>query len=274
MKSISTLILMLLLSSNLIVGQGYVIEYKVSERANQKKGMLYVDEKQSIYRTFSLGSNSSGNSTQSKPDNEVIADAMKNVEAKRATVNTTNKPILYRNLSAENTVIFVESFIPQRPVVEDTWAIQHWQISTETKQLGKYNCVKATGAFRGREYTVWFAKELPISAGPWKLAGLPGIILEAESVDGFYKFTFVNLTKATSIPEDLNHPIKGTPITYNDYLVEANKHYQTDVNTIYEETSKGFMAKFLGASTSPVSMNINHIEKGLEKKYTSSKISN
>lgn len=271
MKSVIPAMLLLLLSSSLILGQGYVIEYKVSERANQETGMLYVDKKQSIYRTFPLSGKKSGDTKKSQPDNKVVADAMKNVEAKRTTVNKTNKSILYRNLSSKNTVVYVESFIPQRPVVKDTQAIQNWRISKETKQLGKYNCVKATGAFRGREYTVWFTKDIPISAGPWKLAGLPGIILEAETRDGLYKFTFVSLTKSTSIPENLNHPIKGTAITYDDYLMKANKHYQADVNAIYEETSKGFMAKFLGASTSPVSMNINHIEKGLEKKYTSSK---
>lgn len=55
------------------------------------------------------------------------------------------------------------------------------------KILG-YDCARATTTFRGRSYTVWFTPEIPIPSGPWKLGGLPGLILKAEDETGAYKF--------------------------------------------------------------------------------------
>ncbi len=55
-----------------------------------------------------------------------------------------------------------------------------WKINNkETKKIGKFDCTKATTTFRGRNYTAWFAKTIPVPYGPWKLGGLPGLILEA-----------------------------------------------------------------------------------------------
>jgi GLPGLI family protein len=56
----------------------------------------------------------------------------------------------------------------------------HWTITDSTKKIGKYNCTMAMTHFRGREYTAWFTPEIPVPYGPWKLIGLPGIILQAQ----------------------------------------------------------------------------------------------
>ncbi|QKG80143.1 GLPGLI family protein [Tenuifilum thalassicum] len=54
-----------------------------------------------------------------------------------------------------------------------------WKIEHDTKIIGRFKCQKATCTFRGREYSVWFTPDIPVSFGPWKLSGLPGLILEA-----------------------------------------------------------------------------------------------
>lgn len=71
-----------------------------------------------------------------------------------------------------------------------------WELSDSTKVVCGYTCHKAVADFRGREWIVWYAPELPFSYGPWKLCGLPGLILEAYDSKLEYKYT------ATEIRED------------------------------------------------------------------------
>src|SRR5699024_5708709 len=52
-----------------------------------------------------------------------------------------------------------------------------WQITDESKEIGGYIAIKAEVTFRGRDFVAWFTPEIPISAGPWKFYGLPGLIL-------------------------------------------------------------------------------------------------
>lgn len=70
---------------------------------------------------------------------------------------------------------------------------QNWQFTTDTLTVLGYLCQKATATFRGREYEVWFSPEIPIKEGPWKLYGLPGLILKASTTDGLFAFEAIGL---------------------------------------------------------------------------------
>lgn len=53
-----------------------------------------------------------------------------------------------------------------------------WVITNRTKQIDSMECVKALTIFRGRAYSAWFNSNIPVSEGPWKFGGLPGLIIE------------------------------------------------------------------------------------------------
>ena len=63
-----------------------------------------------------------------------------------------------------------------------------WITTDSTVNILGYECFMATADFHGRKWTAWFAPEIPVSDGPWKLCGLPGIILRAECDGGQYSF--------------------------------------------------------------------------------------
>ncbi len=89
--------------------------------------------------------------------------------------------------------------IGERWVVEDTLQTLPWTIySNEIRQISKYKCLKAEAFTRGRKYTAWFTPEIPVPVGPWKLYGLPGLILEAADSTGEVKFLLESLTMPIS----------------------------------------------------------------------------
>ena len=63
-----------------------------------------------------------------------------------------------------------------------------WRISGDTCTILGYACRRAECDVRGRSYTAWFAEEIPVSCGPWKFHGLPGLIMAVEDADGDYSF--------------------------------------------------------------------------------------
>lgn len=76
---------------------------------------------------------------------------------------------------------------------EETIPEMTWKISSDTAIILDYPCMKATTAFRGRTYDVWFTLDIPVNDGPWKLYGLPGLIMKAETVDGLFQFRAIGL---------------------------------------------------------------------------------
>ena len=63
-----------------------------------------------------------------------------------------------------------------------------WKVLEGISMICGYTCHKAKGTFRGREYEVWYTEHIPSTAGPWKLRGLPGAILEARDSSGECSF--------------------------------------------------------------------------------------
>lgn len=63
---------------------------------------------------------------------------------------------------------------------------QKWEIVDDSLATIKgHECVMAVTDYHGRRWKAWFAPELPVQFGPWKLRGLPGLILKAETPGGF-----------------------------------------------------------------------------------------
>ncbi len=90
------------------------------------------------------------------------------------------------------TSLGFKSFQIETPIPEIKW-----EIKPESRNIGNIKCQKAIGDYAGRTYIAWFAPELPYNDGPWKLSGLPGLILEASDDKNEVQFKFKELIRSS-----------------------------------------------------------------------------
>ncbi|GHS94282.1 hypothetical protein FACS1894207_2240 [Bacteroidia bacterium] len=82
---------------------------------------------------------------------------------------------------------------------EEALSDMKWKLSNDTLTVCGYLCKKATTTFRGRNYTVWYTREIPVNDGPWKFNGLPGLILKAIDAQGFFSFECTAIDRSKEI---------------------------------------------------------------------------
>ena len=112
----------------------------------------------------------------------------------------------------------------------DSLHTQTWTMGDSTREVLGYTCQQATADFRGRRWTAWFATDIPVSDGPWKLGGLPGLILEAYDEGQQHVFTAVGLER-----------VKDEPIIFNQSFVGNRKFEQTNRLEFLRSKKKSLM---------------------------------
>ena len=152
-------------------------------------------------------------------EGQYIADSIKEAYKDRErTQQSFNEMRSKMPMSALNFYVFKRQNSAQvsftEKIVRDNYRyIQdiddlNWEILPETKEVAGFVAQKAKASFSGRDYTAWFTTEIPISEGPYKFRGLPGLILEISDNDDYYTFKlngFKELNDEISIefdPED------------------------------------------------------------------------
>jgi len=98
-------------------------------------------------------------------------------------------------------------------IIKQSFENISWQIDTAMRNIKGYLCQKATGKYKGRIYTAWFTTDIPASFGPWKLHGLPGLILEAYDAKKQVLFLCKNIETGGQYP----------PLSLPEYGVKTNK---------------------------------------------------
>ena len=122
-------------------------------------------------------------------------------------------------------------------IYEDESNAQQWEIRDSTKTILDYPCQMTVCNFRGRQWTAWFTTDIPVSDGPWKFGGLPGLIMEAYDKGNQYVFTIVGLQKVEDEPiifRESYLPAKRFEKTNRLDFLKANKAALMDLNGYFE----------------------------------------
>lgn len=150
--------------------------------------------------------------------------------------------LLYQSVVDKQLVQLASPGVGQYQIVSALPEIK-WKLYKEQKTIGDYLCQKATGNFGGRNYTVWFAPSLPYAFGPWKLNGLPGLILEANDDRGQVQFTFKEITEGTEL-FTLDDVKKSAVVLTNQEYEKAKQRFLNDpVGTAQSSLPPGVAAE-------------------------------
>lgn len=129
---------------------------------------------------------------------------------------TTTSYLLFVN---ENKLFTKEMFSLRSYLVEEEAPKIEWKLNKDTINLSGLHCQKATATFEGKNWTVWYAPSVPFPGGPWKLNGLPGLIVEAYDTDKQIYFKFAGIENAKEgdnvRDRDVTKGPGARPNTYN-----------------------------------------------------------
>lgn len=108
---------------------------------------------------------------------------------------------LFKNYPG-NKISFIDRIPPHDYfLIEQPMDLFNWHITQDTASISGYHCQKATTHFAGRSYIAWFTTEIPISDGPYKFNGLPGLIVKIGDTRQQYVFKMIRLEQIkTQIP--------------------------------------------------------------------------
>ncbi len=155
----------------------------------------------------------------------------------------------YKNIK-DKSLLQKQEFYGKQFLVKDALLSIDWQMGSETKQIGKYTCFKATARIPSYDLTwydfswnrlrnnnetksdsikgpekeeeiqmtevvAWYSPQIPVSQGPLEYWGLPGLILEVS-----YDKTTMLCSKIIINPEEktkIKAPDKGKIVNKKEY---------------------------------------------------------
>jgi GLPGLI family protein len=167
-----------------------VIDTLHPERALDEMMMLKVGVKGSVYYSYAKFLQDSV--LEVDKANGASIDVI--TEHIRSYISRVNYKI-YKNYPT-GKVTTLEQLATSRFRCEEVNERPDWELLPDTLSIAGYLCRKATCRFKGRSYEAWFTDEIPRSEGPWKLHGLPGLILRAEDSRHEYLFECTGLTQS------------------------------------------------------------------------------
>ncbi|MDR2238020.1 MAG: GLPGLI family protein [Chryseobacterium sp.] len=146
------------------------------------------------------------------------------------------------------TYLFTSIFRDQYKVREDKKP--EWKILPDKQKIGEYDTQKATTNFGGREWTAWFAQDIPFQDGPYKFYGLPGLIVKLEDATGSHIMTLAGNKKiqAQAEEKELDVPAHARILGIGEKELEVSKEQYKKVWKAYVNDPSKNMREMMNRS--------------------------
>lgn len=177
--------------AEIIVSYDYVKPTKSGNTSNTKMTLLAAPTEAKYFNDLSLWVDSLQSTPEGKAQYmEILQKSFMSIgpdgsfSLKNGPMKTVNTYV-FTNPSDGSLTVYDE-FGEDLGYYTELLSEQQWNIMEDsTATVLGYECVMAESDYHGRHWRAWFTPEIPMPYGPWKLNGLPGLILKAESDGGF-----------------------------------------------------------------------------------------
>ena len=178
--------------------------------------------------------------------------------------NSTQSYTIYKDFPTKGTLTHTEGIFGHDYLMTEQQELPQWTIRKEKKTVAGYDCQQATATFKSRTWIAWFTPDIPVSDGPWKLWGLPGLILEAQDEENQYRFSCIEINNVSG-----NAPIaipkqKYIKCAKEEFLKELSL-WKEDMNAyiVKEGFAEGVKMRAKDGSLKPLNLNVkfNYIER-------------
>lgn len=170
-----------------------------------------------------------------------VKDSLMRAMAKAGNYDFSNLPkggrfpfSYYKNYPAEGKSTQLEAVGTENYQCTEKVETPDWQIIPDsTLDIIGYRCQLAKTKFKGRTWYAWYAEDIPMQEGPWKLCGLPGLILKAYDENKEYVFSGIGMST-----------LNGTsPITFTK--AKREEISQKDLRNAKEKLTPGMVLESL-----------------------------
>ena len=175
----------------------------------------------------------------------------------------------------KSEVVALEPIYPYRYLSKEPLAKVDWTLTEDTLTISGLPCHRATGKLYGKQWTAWYTEEMPSSAGPWKLRGLPGLIVKAEDSEGIHCFELYGTKNEVRDISNIDNPnyqklsrkklidfkkrIFGSP----RYVKEPTYYVQDNADDVGEINLNGTIF-YVGMNSHMMILQKSHVYKPLE----------
>lgn len=123
---------------------------------------------------------------------------------------------------------------------EETIPTFAWELAEGDTLIIGYPCHKAVCHFRGRTWTAWYTFDLPFDNGPWKLGGLPGLILAASESRQEFSFVATGIEQLRQTTTLVFRPKRYERLTAKQFQRLLQDYWKDQWNTTNRLQGSGY----------------------------------
>lgn len=225
-----------------------------------RKHMMLLDIGDHLSKFYDYNTWQTDSARQANPNDEAYLGYLEGRKSSNRHCNwELYKDYPGKGLFTTNELLGLDHFY-----VEEIADVPEWSLQSDSiKEIMGYTCHLASAFYKGRLWRAWYAEDIPIDDGPWKLRGLPGLILRAEDSQRHYVIYALGLKQV-----DGCETIKYKPGKFNadekvnmKQLTEIRKRYYADMDGFINNNNPNIKIIISGNTRQSKAILFNPIER-------------